>query len=108
MRGKSLNFDDKTISESNFYKSKKVLKIDDIDINKILGSKKESYDTKYSSKYIIGYHDDDNVINYVKHSDSNKTMSFKVIDNKLLKNYNKIWEKISNLMKIEFDSEPVY
>ena len=34
-------------------------------------------------------------------------MSFKVSDN-LLKNCNKIWEKISNLMNIEFDSEPVY
>ena len=45
---------------------------------------------------------------YVKHFDSNKTMSFKAIDNKLLKKYNKIWEKISNLMNIEFDSEPIY
>ena len=48
------------------------------------------------------------MIGYVKHFDSNKTMSFKVSDNKLLKNYNKIWEKISNLLNIEFDSEPVY
>ena len=29
-------------------------------------------------------------------------------DNTLLKKYNKIWGKISNLMNIEFDSEPVY
>ena len=35
-------------------------------------------------------------------------MSFKIIDNKLLKKCNEIWEKISNLMNIEFDSEPVY
>ena len=35
-------------------------------------------------------------------------MSFKVGDNRLLKKYNKIWEKISNVMNIEFDSEPVY
>ena len=35
-------------------------------------------------------------------------MSFKVINNKLLKNCNKIWNKISNLMEIEIDSEPVY
>ena len=48
------------------------------------------------------------MIVYVKHFDSNKTMSFKVSDNKLLKKYNKIWEKISNLLNIEFDSEPVY
>ena len=35
-------------------------------------------------------------------------MYFKVDDSKLLKKYNKIWGKISNLMNIEFDSEPVY
>ena len=29
-------------------------------------------------------------------------------DNKLLKRYNKTWEKVSNLMNIKFDSEPVY
>ena len=43
------------------------------------------------------------MIDYVKHFDSNKTTSFKVCDNKLLKKYNKIWNKISNLMHIEFD-----
>ena len=48
------------------------------------------------------------MIGYVKHFDSNKTMSFKVSDNKLLKRYNKIWEKISNLLDIKFDSQSVY
>ena len=32
----------------------------------------------------------------------------KVTDKKLLKNYIKIWEKVSNLMDIKFDSEPFY
>ena len=48
------------------------------------------------------------MIGYVKHFDSNKAMSFKVNDNRLLKRYTKIWEQISSLMNIEFDSEPVY
>ena len=48
------------------------------------------------------------MIDYVKHFDSNKTMSFKVSDNKLLKKYKKIWEKVGNLLNIDFDSEPVY
>ena len=48
------------------------------------------------------------MIGYVKHFDSNKTMSFKVCDNKLLKKYTKICEKISNLMNTKFDSEPIY
>ena len=118
MGGKSINFDDKKINKSNFYKNKKLFNLNDIDANKILVSKKESYGTKNSLKYFIGYNDDDvirplcinlpQMIGYAKHFDSNKTMSFKVNDNKLLKKYNKIWEKISSLMNIEFDSEPVY
>ena len=34
------------------------------------------------------------MIGYVKHFNSNKTMSFKVSDNKLLKKYKKIWEPV--------------
>ena len=35
-------------------------------------------------------------------------MSFKVSDKNMLKNYIKIWKKISSLMNIKFDSEPYY
>ena len=48
------------------------------------------------------------MIGYVKCFDSNKTMFFKVTDKKLLKNHTKILKKVSNLMDIKFDSEPVY
>ena len=48
------------------------------------------------------------MIGYVKHFDSNKTMSFKVIDDKILKKYKRIWEKVPNLLSIKFDSEPIY
>ena len=40
MSGKSINCDDEKISKSNFYKNKKTFIIDDIDVNKILISKK--------------------------------------------------------------------
>ena len=116
MNGKSINFDHKKINKSNFNRNKELFNMHDLDVNKILVSKKESYGTKNSLNYFIGYNDDDvirplcirllQMIGYVKHFDSNKTMSFKVSDNKLLKKYNKIWGKISNLMNIEFDSEP--
>ena len=62
--------------------------------------KKEPYGTKNSLKYFIGYNDDGvirplfinlpQIIGYVKHFDSNKTMSFEVSDNKLLKKCTKI------------------
>ena len=42
MSGKNINFDDKKIIKSDFYKNKKINRIDDIDVNKILVSKKES------------------------------------------------------------------
>ena len=45
---------------------------------------------------------------YVKHFDSNKTMSFKFSDKKLLKKYTKIWERVRNLMNTKFDSETIY
>ena len=40
MSGKSINFDDKKINKSNFYKNKKLFNIHDLDVNKILVSKK--------------------------------------------------------------------
>ena len=46
MSGKSINLDDKKINKSNFYKNKELFNLNDIDVNKILISKKESYCTK--------------------------------------------------------------
>ena len=39
MSRKSIKFGDKKIDKSNFYKSKKLFKIDDIDVNKMSLSK---------------------------------------------------------------------
>ena len=44
MSGKSINFEDKKVNKSNFYKNKKLFKMEDI--NKILVPKKESYGKK--------------------------------------------------------------
>ena len=35
-------------------------------------------------------------------------MSLKVINKKLFKKYNKIWERVNNLMNIKFDSKAFY
>ena len=100
MSGKSINFDDKKINKSNFYKNKKLFNLNDIDANK-----KESYGTKNSLKYFIGYNDDDvirplcinlpQMIGYVKHFVKHlNTMYFKVNDNKLLKQTTKYGKKL--------------
>ena len=46
MSGKNIIFDDEKITKSNFYRNKRLFKIDDIDINKVLVSKKEPYGKK--------------------------------------------------------------
>ena len=39
---------------------------------------------------------------YPRKFDENATMSFKVNNKQLLKTYNKIWEKVEKLLKIDF------
>ena len=118
MSEKNINFGDKKIKKSDFYKNKKAFKIDDIDVNKILVSKEEPYGAKNSFKYFIGYNDNDlirplciklpQMTGYVRKFDGNTTMTFKISDKKLLKRYYQIWKRVKKLLKIELDSEPVY
>ena len=46
MSGKNINFDNKKINKTNFYKNKELFKIEDKDVNNILVSRKESYGQK--------------------------------------------------------------
>ena len=45
---------------------------------------------------------------YNRDFDETKYMSFLIKNDKLIEKYNKIWEKIKNSIKKEFDNEPVY
>ena len=45
---------------------------------------------------------------YDRKSDKNVTVSFRVINEQLLKNYNKTWEKIETLLSTDFESKTVY
>ena len=45
---------------------------------------------------------------YARKFDENATISFRANDKQLLKNHNKIWEKVEKLLKIDFESKPVY
>ena len=119
MSGKNIILGGKKINKSNSYKSKKVFNLYYIEVDEILISKKGPYGKKTSFKNFLVYNNGDDVIRplciklpqmagYVKHFHSNKAMPFNFIDNRLLKKYTKIWEKISISMSIEFDSKPVY
>ena len=100
MSGKNINFDDKKVKRSSFYKNKKINDIEDIDVNNILVSKKEPYGTKNSFKYFVGYIDNDiirplcirlpQMTGYARKVYENAAMPFIVKDKKLLKKYSKI------------------
>ena len=45
---------------------------------------------------------------YVRKFEGNTTMSFKINNKQFFKKYNQIWKRVEKLLKIEFDSEPVY
>ena len=65
MSGKNIIFNDKKLNKNNFYINKKLFKIDDMDINKILVTRKEPYDKKISFKYFFRYDDNDSIRHYV-------------------------------------------
>ena len=93
-----------------FTETKKVVKIDNIDVIRILVSKEEPYGTKNSFTYFIGYNDNDfirplciklpQITGYVRKFEDNLTMSFKISDKQLLQKYNQIWEKVEKLLKV--------
>ena len=112
MSGSNINFNDKKIKISNFYenKNKKMFNIDGIDADKILVSKKVSYGKNNSFKCFIRYIDNDiirplfkkllQITSYINKFKDKKTkittttMSLMVKDRQLIKNCNKIWEKV--------------
>ena len=119
MNGKIINFNNKKIKKSDFYnKNKKVFNIGDIDVNKILVSKKETNGRYNLFKYFIGYNDNDvfkplylglsQMTGYINTFENKITMSLMIKNKQLLKNYNKIWKKVERLMSIDFDSKTTY
>ena len=88
MSGKNINFDNKKIKKKTFKKQKEINNLNDIDVNKTLVSRKESYGTKNLFKYFIGYNDNDvirplcvrppQMTGYFRTLDENLTMSFRV------------------------------
>ena len=113
MSGKNVNFGDKKIRKSDFYKNRKVVKIGDIDVNKILVSKEEPPGTKNSFKYFIGYNGNDvirplciklpQMTGCVRKFDDNATMFFKISNKQLLEKYYQIWKSDKSILNMKFD-----
>ena len=101
-----LTFGDIEIEKNKFYRNRIPIPLKDIDIEKVLVSKKISFGEK-NYKYFIGYlYNDDKVqpLNimlpktsaYVKSYDGQtKWMYFLIENDDLLEKYNTIWDKVS-------------
>ena len=118
MNGKNINFGDKKNNKKWLLQIRRKVTSIDVDANKILVFKNEPYGTKKALKYVIGYNNNDvirplclrlpQITGYAKKFNENATMSFRVNNKQLLKNYKKIWEKVKKLLKINFERKAVY
>ena len=98
MSGRTWLFETKNKKSGIFTKTKKVIKICDIDVNKILVSEEEPYGSKNLIKHFIGYNINNfirqlciklpQIIGYVRSFESNITRSSKISGKQLLKNFN--------------------
>ena len=120
MSEKVLVFGNNGVNKNTFHKRKQLIDINKLDIRKI--SNRDSYGKKCSFKYFIEYMSNIGVVSlciklpqlngHTKYFDdrlmnifNNRFMNFLVHNEKLLKVYNAIWDKISNLSGKGFGSE---
>ena len=114
---RKIKFGNKEVNKKEFYSSKQAISADSVDLNKIVVSKKwKINDTTY--KHICGYLNNDTIQplcfilpqmdGYIKYfDDGGKNMSFVMDYEKIYEKYNKIWEVVRNLLKIDFTVDPV-
>ena len=114
---KKIKFRDKEVYKTKFYSSKQAISLDSVDLNKIVVSKKwKINDTTY--KHICGYLNNDTIQplcvilpkmnGYIKYfDDGGKNMSFVTDNEEIYEKYNKIWEVIRKLLKVDFTVGPV-
>ena len=91
--------------------------INNIDINTIVVSNKLPF-SKKDFKQFIGYKDAEKnrpfcifrpkMSIHKRYFDKTRCLYFLIKNEKLLEKYNEIWEKVSNIIKKEFNTEPVH
>ena len=112
-----IKFGDIEIEKQKFHQYKEPILIKNRDINKIIVSN-EVFFGKKKCKYFIDYKDAKKLrplcifllkmTAYRKYFDETKFMSFLIKDDELIEKYNEILEKVTDGLKKELDSEPVY
>ena len=116
---KTILFDDAEVNKKDFYDAKEAIPLNSVDISNIAVSNivKNNNDT---SKYFIGYlHGVDEISplciilpqmsGCTKYFENGgKNMLFKIENDELYIKYNQIWNKIKELLRVKFYSEPIY
>ena len=113
-----LMFGDIEIEKNTFYHDKSPVPLRHIDTEKVLVSNKISFGKK-NYKYFLDYLYHDHKVKlhillpktstYVKRSDGQtKSIYFLIKDDDLLEIYNTLWDKVSAVIKKEFDCKPIY
>ena len=117
---RSLIFNDIEVSKKEFYDNKKAIPLISVDINNIVVNNKTKNNNE-KSKYFIAYLNDiDNIVShlciilpqmsgYIKYFENGgKNMSFKIEEDQVYIKYNRICNKIKELLNMKFHSEPIY
>ena len=106
----------KKLIKKKFYSSKQAILLNSVDLSKIvISSRYEINDTTYN--FFCGYLNNNSikplcvilpqVDGYIKYfKDGGKNMSFITHDEKIYEKYNKIWEVIRKLLKVNFAVSP--
>ena len=114
---KKIKFGDKQVNKKEFYSLKKAIRLDSVDLDKIVVSSKWKIN-ETTCRYLCGYLNNDvieplcvilpQMDGYIKYfDDGGKNMSFVMDDEKVYDKYNEIWEVIRKLLKVKFTVNPV-
>ena len=108
MNEKTLFVGDIVINKKIFHERKHPVNINNVDINKIIISNKDSFEAKGFFEYVIGYRSIYGIIplyinlpqisGYVKCFDETKLLSFVIKANKLIESYKAIRGKVGSLI----------
>ena len=120
MEQEALYFRENNIIKKAFHKNKNPIDINEVDVKEIVLSHKKS-NGKHLFKYLIGYGHKVNAFpsplctelpqmnEYAEYFvENNKYMNLLVNVKEILEKQNKIWNNIKNLIKKDFNSEPMY
>ena len=101
---KKINFGDKEVDRKKLYSSKEAILLDSVDLSKIVVSSRYLNNNSVKPLCVIL----PQVDGYIKYfDDGGKNMSFVTDDEKIYEKYNKIWEVIRKLLKVNFAVSPV-